>query len=398
MPKIIFTSRFIRGGAHGGSLVRYMATRDGVALPSIINGNRPATQNQQRLIAEVLRAAPDTAELFEHEDYLRAPTVENASAFITTAFEQRPELWDGVRNYVEYIARRPGAERSLLSGHGLWNDSSEPLVLAHAVDAVANHRGNLWTHVVSLRREDAERTGYTSVEMWRDLVMEKLPTVAAAMHIPMEHLRWYAAFHDKDSNPHIHLLVYSADPSRGFLHESGIEQMRAAFAQSIYHEEFMHIYQRKDMARSQLNRFADGRLKALADALGGDDRELARMLVHLGTELKKSRGRKQYGYLKPALKAQVDAIVRRLAAEPHIDEMYRHWCELNADIKRVYTGRVDAPPPLKHEPTFKTIKNKVVRQALAMVAQGPEAPEASLAGMPLPGVLALLRHLAGMLE
>ncbi|MDL2274375.1 relaxase MobL [Oscillospiraceae bacterium OttesenSCG-928-G22] len=384
MPKIIFTSRYIKSGSHGGSLVSYMATRDGVELPRIINGARPSTQNQRRLVDEILRAVPDAAELFEYEDYSAAPTIENASAFISTAFEQNPQLWDSVRNYVEYIARRPGVQKSAVAGHGLWNDSDDNIVLAHAVDEVASHRGNLWTHVVSLRREDAQRMGYTSAEAWHNVVTQQLPTIASAMQIPMEKLRWYAAYHDKASNPHIHLIVYSSDPSRGFLTEPGIEKMRAAFAHGIYKDEFMHIYERKDMARKQVNQFADERLKALATQIqnGGTDPEIGQMLLSLGSALQGAKGKKQYGYLKPALKAQVDDIVRRLAADPAIDEMYRHWCQLNADVKRVYTSKVDAPLPLTHEQTFKTIKNMVVRQAIAAVEMqraldGPE-PEVAI--------------------
>jgi len=365
MPKIIFTSRFIKGGAHSGSLVSYMATRDGVVLPQIVNGTRPATENQRKLIDTVIQELPDAAALFEYEDYVAAPTIENASAFISTAFEQNPELWSSVRNYVEYIARRPGAERSAVADHGLWNDGDEPIALSKAVREVAEHRGNIWTHVVSLRREDAERMGYTTADPWRNLVLEQLPTIANAMKIPIEQLRWYAAYHDKATNPHIHLLVYSADPTHGFLTEPGIEKMRFAFAHGIFKDEFMFIYERKDLVRGQLNEFAEQRLAELASSITGDSAEITELLAALGDELRRSRGKKQYGYLKPALKAQVDEIVRELVADPRIAEMYEHWCELTAEVKRVYTGTVDAAVPLEQEKTFRTIQNMIVRQALS---------------------------------
>ena len=375
MPKIIFTSRYIKGGSHSGNLVNYMATRDGVELPQIINGTRPATENQKKLIAEILRTVPDTAEMFEYEDYTAAPTIENASAFISMTFEQNPVLWSSVRNYVEYIARRPGAEKSVRAGHGLWNAGDAPITLSRTADEVANHPGNLWTHVISLRREDAERMGYTNADTWRNLVLEQLPTIAEAMKIPPEHLRWYAAYHDKDINPHIHMIVYSENPKQGYLTEPGIEKMRSAFARNIYKDEFMHIYERKDIVRSQLNEFANDRLRELTASIDGGDPALTDMLMMLGAELNKSRGRKQYGYLKPAFKAQVDEIVKSLAADPRIDEMYRHWCELTADVKRIYTGKVDNPPPLEREKTFMTIKNMVVRQALEMQEQMMEPPD-----------------------
>jgi hypothetical protein len=375
MPKIIFTSRYIKGGGHGGSVVKYIATRAGVETPVVVNGERPATQNQRRLIDEVVRAVPEVTELFEYEDYAAAPSVSNASALIGVAFEQNPELWDSVRNFVEYIARRPGAQKSELSGHGLWNGSDDRIVLARAVEEVTNHKGNLWTHVVSLRREDAERMGYASLDAWRALVLEQLPVISDAMKIPMENLSWYAAYHDKDSNPHIHLLVYSDNPKQGYLTEPGIEKMRSSFARSIYKDEFMHIYERKDLARRQLNEFAGERLKALAEMISGDTPDITQKLHALGIELRQSKGKKQYGYLKPALKQRVDEIVRLLAADPRIDEMYRHWCELSDDVKRIYTSRLEAPPPLEHEQTFRTIKNMVVRQAIVAAELHRELPE-----------------------
>lgn len=366
MSKIIFTSRYIKSSRHGGNFVNYIATRDGVEIPKIINGTRPATQNQQKLIDEVVKAVPELAESFEYLDYMSAPTVENASEFITTAFEQNPELWDNVRNYVEYIARRPGAERSVASGHGLWNGNKEPVDLTDVVNEVADHQGNLWTHVVSLRREDAERLGYNSAEVWRELVKSKLPVIAESMKIPLNELHWYGAFHNTSHHPHIHLIVYSQNPSHGFLTEPNISRMRSEFGTAIFEQDLLHIYERKDMVRSQFNQFATERLKELTHSLDNGNPEIAQMLVSLGEQLQQVKGKKQYGYLKSALKQQVDEIVKLLASDPHIDEMYRHWCELTADVKRIYTSKVDAPPPLEYEKTFRTIKNVIIRQAITM--------------------------------
>ena len=356
-------------------MVNYMATRDGVTFPHFINGSRPATENQKKLIAEVTRALPEAMGLFEHEDYVQAPTIANASVFISSAFEQHPELWSDVRNYVEYLARRPRAEKSEATGHGLWNGGDEPVSLSLAVDEVSNHKGNVWTHVVSLRREDAERLGYADADAWRELVKSKLPVIADSMKIPLHELRWYAAFHNEAHHPHIHLVVFAQNPTHGFLTEANIEKMRSAFASTIFQDELLHIYERKDLARSQVNQFAEERLQALTESLDGNDFLLADMLAKLGDDLKQSKGKKQYGYLKPAHKMQVDEIVRQLAADPRIAEMYLHWCELDADVKRIYTGKVDAPPPLEHEKTFRSIKNMVIRQAMELPEQAPVPPD-----------------------
>ena len=375
MTKIIFTSRYIKGGERSGNMVDYMATRDGVQVPNTINSSRPATENQRRLIEEILRTQPKAAELFEHEDYVQSSTIANASAFITTAFEQHPELWSDVRNYVEYLARRPRAEKSETTGHGLWNGSDEPVSLSLAVDEVSNHKGNVWTHVVSLRREDAERLGYANANAWRELVKSKLPVIADSMKIPLHELRWYGAFHNEAHHPHIHLVVFAQNSAHGFLTEANIERMRSAFGSTIFRDELLHIYERKDLVRSEVNQFAEERLGQLAEAVNSGDAMLANLLAVLGAELKNAKGKKQYGYLKPALKTQVDEIVRLLAADPRIAEMYEHWCELSADVKRIYTGKPDAPPPLEHEKTFRTIKNMVIRQTMELPEQVPVPPD-----------------------
>lgn len=398
MPKIIFTSRYIKSAtpAQGANLVHYMAKRDGVEIPKIFDPSRPATVNQQKLIAEIVRAAPEIKESFEYEDYIAIPAVGNASELITSAFENNPTLWDSVRNYVDYVAKRPGAERSRSSGHGLWSGGDKPIVLSQVMDEVANHRGNLWTHVVSLRREDAERLGYDNATAWRELVKSKIPVIAEAMKIPLDDLRWYAAFHNTAYHPHIHLIVYSRNPSQGYLTEPGIERMRAAFATEIYKNELLHIYGQKDAVRAQVNRFANERMRELASQIqnGGADPLVAEMLVTLSAHLKNHKGKKQYGYLRPEVKRLVDDIVGRLAQDPRLAEMYGHWSELAAEVKSLYTGDIPEPLPLIQERAFKTIKNMVIRQALE-VGEPPAALEMLMC---IQGAGALLRDLARMLQ
>ena len=38
---------------------------------------------------------------------------------------------------------------------------------------IADHSGNVWTHVVSLRRDDAQKMGYDNLKAWRDLVIRQ---------------------------------------------------------------------------------------------------------------------------------------------------------------------------------------------------------------------------------
>ena len=61
----------------------------------------------------------------------------------------------------------------------------------------------------------------------------------------MQRVRWYAAFHDKKTNPHVHIIVYSANEREGFLTNRGIEKIRGGFANDIYQDELHHLYQRQ---------------------------------------------------------------------------------------------------------------------------------------------------------
>lgn len=108
MPKIIVTSRYIKPNAHKrfGNFVKYIATREGVEKP---------------------------------------------------VQKQTPERDLDREIFMNYLNSRPNS-------HGLFSETDKPIVLDKVAKAVANHPGAIWTHVVSLKREDAERMGYTDLE------------------------------------------------------------------------------------------------------------------------------------------------------------------------------------------------------------------------------------------
>lgn len=51
---------------------------------------------------------------------------------------------------------------------------------------MAEHTGNVWTPVVALRREDAERLGYDNAENWQALVNASICDIAKAYKIRPE--------------------------------------------------------------------------------------------------------------------------------------------------------------------------------------------------------------------
>ena len=252
MPKIIFTSRYLRDAppTQLENYVRYIGTREGVEKVDQSKLLLPVTINQQNLIRQLIRDIPATKEMLEYADFLLHPTIGNASEFITCALEQNLDLVSKRENYVDYIAGRPRAER--IGEHGLFTDAGQPVVLKKVQDEVMNHRGPVWTHVVSLRREDAARLGYDSAEQWMALLRSKRAMLCKHMKIDSANLRWYAAFHNEGHHPHVHLMVYSAKDNDGYLTEPSIEAMRSELAHDIFRQDFVQIYEEQNQARAEL--------------------------------------------------------------------------------------------------------------------------------------------------
>jgi len=215
--------------------VKYVATREGSVTVKNIDENAPATKNQQELILSLLNDFPDSKELFEYEDYVKKPNFKNGSALISEIIDRNMDRLTNRANYVGYLANRPGAVK--FNSHGLFNEKGDPINLEKVANKVADHGGNVYTHVVSLRRDDAQKMGYDNLKAWRDLVIRQIPSIAKNQKINLKNLRWYAEFHDKKTNPHDHIIVYSTNEREGFLTNHGIEKIRSGFANDIYADE-----------------------------------------------------------------------------------------------------------------------------------------------------------------
>ena len=208
MARLIQKSGYFKGGNSTGYM-KYIAKRDGVEITS---DTGPVTEKQLRLIEDLLKNYPDTKELFEYEDYLTTPNRATASAYIAVALDSYLHEMEPESGYMKYIAQRPRAEKH--DGHGLF--SAAPATdLDKAVEELDAHEGRVWTFIFSLRREDAAQTGYDNAAAWRELLLQQSGTLAEALRIPQDKLRWYAAFHNEGHHPHVHMMVWSDDPKMG---------------------------------------------------------------------------------------------------------------------------------------------------------------------------------------
>ena len=326
-----------------------------------MGGSQPATKKQKAYIQRLLRAFPDARELLEYEDYLKNQTQESASEFIRQAREDFAVPMSQRENYLDYVSHRPGVE--LRGEHGLWTSGGKVENLSEAVREVAEHPGNVWTPVVAIRRQDAERLGYDNAENWRALVNASLCDIAKGYKIHPDHLRWYAAFHEKEKSVHIHMVVFSSDPKEGYLTPDGIRQVKSAFARRIFQQGLMHIYEQKTAYRNQLQQNAAEAMQELIRQMRDgslENPQLEDQIEALARRLRTVRGKKVYGYLKKPVKARVDAIVDELARLPEVAECYEQWNRMRDELEGYYKDSPREHLPLSQQQEFKAIKNMVI--------------------------------------
>lgn len=370
MPKIIFTSRYIKNPAkaNAGKLIRYMGTREGVEkLPNGID-RKPPTKKQRDLICECITAVPESLMYPELKTYQEQETRYAATEFLDAFIERNADRIDGVKKLVNYYGERPGAEK--LGRHGLFSQTDDKIDIDKVSDDVANHEGVLWTHVISLRREDAERLGYNNAQAWKELVRRNTLQIAEAHKIAPSDMQWYAAFHNTTHHPHVHLMVYSKDSKQGYLTNKGIEDMRGVFAKDIFRNEMYHAFtletQMRDEVRAEAKKRIDELLRNAETPTPASD-EIQNLYVRLIGQLSNYKGKKVYGYLPKDMKQTVDDIVVELAKDERIAELYAEWNKANREKLSVYYDKKKPDIPLEENKEFRDIKNAVIRSAILIM-------------------------------
>lgn len=373
MPKIIFTSRYIKNPAraNAGKLVKYMGTREGVEkLPDGFD-HRPATKKQITLICDLIKAYPPAWDYPECVDFRQEQSRGMATEFIDAFIERNADRIDGIKKLVSYMGERPGVEK--LGKHGLFSQNDDKIDLDTVAEEVSHHEGILWTHVVSLRREDAERLGYNRADAWKDLVRRNALQIAEAHKIQPSKMQWYAAFHNTTHHPHIHLMVYSKDIKQGYLTNKGIEDMRGLFANDIFRNEMYHAFTLETQIRDEVRAESKRRINELlenAKTLQNASEQMQQLYAKLIDQLRDYTGRKMYGYLPQNMKQTIDAIVAELAKDERIAELYAEWNKANREKLSVYYDKPKPGIPLEDNKEFRDIKNAVLRSAALMMQTG----------------------------
>ena len=373
MAGVFFSSPYLKGGKQSAklaNLTKYISTREGVELLKDTDSDLPATKQQQDFISRLLKTFPDTREMPEYEDYNAEHSQKNAAEFISQIQENYAYLLGKRENYVDYVANRPGVKK--LGEHGLWNAGGKVPVLQNAVDEVAHHPGNVWTPVIAIQRSDAERLGYDSAESWRSLICSELDRIAKAYKILPSHLNWYAAFHEKERSVHVHLVIFSIDPNEGYLTKPAILELRSALTRQIFKDDLKNIYVQQTAYRDQLQENALAVMESLIQKMQDGEMsnpKLELLITELAERLQNYSGKKVYGYLPPATKRIVDAIVDELASDERVAEAYSLWQDMRDEVFSFYSKAKPERVPLSQQKEFKTVRNMVIREVVQMMEQ-----------------------------
>ncbi len=289
----------------------------------------------------------------------------------------RTESGQSRGGYAHYIGTREGVEilRSGMAGyigerrgsHGLFSDEGVDVSLSKISEEIDNHPGNVWGFIISLKREDAERVGYNSAEQWVNLLRSRRNVIAKEMGIAPSNLRWVAAYHNKETNPHVHMLVWSSRPQEPYLSREGIHNIKQTLASDIFRQEHLQIYKKQTEARDDIKERCRQHIAELSAQIKDGNHafspEIIMKMQLLSEKLQRHKGKKVYGYLDKNTKALVKDIVRLLGADKQISAMYDAWHSYKCEIVRTYTDEVPDKIPIEDNEEFKSIRNAVVKSA-----------------------------------
>ena len=378
MAKLVTKFKYLKPNrkVSAGGYAKYIATREGVEKIDDTKKFAPATEKQKNLIEKIIKDFPDSKDMFEYADYLKKQNQGSASDFISRVMEDYTYEISGRKAYADYIATRPRAER--FGSHGLFTDDGVQVQLSKVTEELDKHKGNIWTAIISIRREDAQRLGFNTGARWRDMLRTQTEALAKNLKIPMENLRWYAAFHNESHHPHVHLIAYSTVENEGYLTQKGVENLRSSFAKDIFQQDLLCIYERQTEHRDKLRAKVRDIVEDLVSKINSEiyiSASIQHKLLELAYRLSKTKGKKVYGYLKPDVKAIVDSIVDELSNDDRIKKLYDLWYEQKENTIRTYTDEMPDRIPLARNKEFKSIKNAVIKEALKLIPNEDEAEE-----------------------
>ena len=351
MARLIVFSDYLSGKTNKTHILEnleYIGTRDGVQIDAqnidqYTRTLNPATavygmsDKQHDLIQSLLETNSDLKDMISYEKFSQNSNMYTASAFIAEAIE-RLYLADGNNEtYLKYISERPGVEKHEEMMHGLF-DQAGIADMKQYHDELSNYEGNVWRHIISMRREDAVIYGFENKEAWKNMIQSHIHQWAHDVGIDADHLRWVAAFHDEGYHPHVHMMVWSTN-REGFQNKEALNDFRKSMIKDVFSDELWLREQYKAEMRDDFENIfqettqeiMDKAMRSCKDTLPA----LAMQLQQLAAQLP-DRKTQSYAYLKPELKNQVKQIIESVLSMNQVESLMNQYLDAHRILGSMY--------------------------------------------------------------
>lgn len=267
--------------------------------------------------------------------------------------------------HLQYIATRPGAVPNHGRAFGLWGrlpgqeeaENQKSLKDAKAAIREASGQHTIYRAVLSANQEDAENYGLYHREKWEELLQKNLDTIRKEMGIKPENFFWTASFHCEVGHPHVHLLYWDngPGPQKEGLSEEKMdimsEHVRAAFGRDVYREDLQLLQGQQRELTKEMRQQIQAMCREANPEKSLDMKKLFKRpeLESLGHDLLKicqavpKSGSLKYGYLPPAVKAQVDRLTDRCLREiPELSQTLETYKSATVQISELYGNGEEA--------------------------------------------------------
>lgn len=276
-----------------------------------------------------------------------------------------------------YIGERPGSTGLFGAAPG-----SPPALEAVQAALAAAPWWQEWT--VSMRSPDADAVGLGAPQDWRAMVRRALPGLARVRGVAPEDLRWAAAVHWKQGQPHVHVLVWpgagcEAGPK---LRRDEMRAVRKAIAREVFGQQRVDLSARKTAQRDLVLRGAAEAARGEPGLAPADAAELQRRLGRL----RLPGGRVMLAYMPPGTKQAVRDLADWLLTREPLSAPAGEVARLARDVATQRSGEVEGAAAGVRAAA--DLRDRVAQVLLRSAGAGraPEAPEVPGAeGMPEDG-------------
>lgn len=300
--------------------------------------------------------------------------------------EPEPDRGSPAAVYARYAATRPGS-RGLFAA-----DPDHPPDL-HAVTHELRHSNSpTWRVILSLRGEDAESLGYSSLSDWQGLTRRHAAGLERSMGLQPGQLRWVAAHHQARNatgveHPHVHILAWLSPDAQARQGRLSAEELRAArreAAREVYGPlRAQHTVERTAGRDEALKIGKDLLERVRAERAGREaaEREVlvgvpsAETLARIGSRLEAlgrhlpEHGRLALAFMPEPVKAEAREIAADLLRSRELRPAVQQYEGATRDLSSLYTTQQpdsDAALNGAHEDLRDRVAQQVLRAAAAV--------------------------------